>query len=33
MKYRGKRIDGGEYVYGQYFEENHLGLIRAVMFL
>lgn len=31
MKYRGKRIDGGEYVYGQYFEENHLGLIRGVI--
>lgn len=31
MKYRAKRIDNGEYVYGQYFEENHLGIIRGVI--
>lgn len=31
MKYRGKRIDNGELVYGQYFEENYLGLIRGVI--
>ena len=31
IKYRGKRIDNWELVYGQYFEENHLGLIRGVI--
>ena len=26
--FRGKRTDNGEWVYGFYFEENHLGLIK-----
>jgi hypothetical protein len=31
LKFKAKRVDNNEWVFGHYFEENHLGVIKGAI--